>query len=93
MRSLRTFLNVFAAQFIAWVVGDSLNGDAVAWRVMGWCAENWLWPVMIANGLLWSALITVLLLRFVLRTENRAGRAMRTWGAALSWALPSRTGG
>jgi hypothetical protein len=78
MTSLRTFLTVFAAQFVAFAVGDSLSGNPVAWKVMsvplipvvGWFAENWIWLMMIGNGFLWTALLIVLLHRLIPRAAT-----------------------
>jgi hypothetical protein len=83
MAPLRTFLSVFAVQLVAWIVADSTETNPAAWKalstplvpLMGWLADNWFWPVMIANGLLWSAVMTVQLHRVLLRAGNRAGRA------------------
>jgi hypothetical protein len=83
MKSLWTFLGLFAVQFIGLAVADSAEGNPAAWKALShpliplvdWFAENGIWLAILANGLLWSAVIATQLHRFVQRAGNRAGRA------------------
>jgi hypothetical protein len=83
MKSLWTFLGLFAVQFIGMAVADSTVANPGAWKAMSrsiiplvdWLADNGIWLTILGNGLLWSMVIAIRLHRFVLSAESRAGRA------------------